>query len=136
MPFTCGIGKDDLERRSDLFLVRAAADVEEVGRESAVQLDDVHRRHGEAGAIDHAADVAVELDVGEVIFRRLDLHRIFFGQVAKLGEVLVAEHGVAVERDLGVKHHELAVLGDCERVDLDLLGVGAEEGVIELGGNA
>ena len=59
---------------------------------AAAQLDDVHRRHGEAGAVDHAADVAVELDVGEVVLRRLDLHRVLLGQVAQLGEVLVAEH--------------------------------------------
>src|SRR3546814_20857455 len=60
--------QDDLERRGDLFLVGAAADVQEIGREGAVQLDDVHRRHREPGAIDHAADVAVELDIGKVIF--------------------------------------------------------------------
>ena len=47
----------------------------------------------------------------------------------------MAEHGVAVERHLGVEHHQLAVLGDRERVDLDLLGVGAEEGVVELRGD-
>jgi hypothetical protein len=39
----------------------AAADIEEVGRLAAVQLDDVHGRHRQAGAVDHAADVAVQL---------------------------------------------------------------------------
>jgi len=38
-----------------------------------VELDDVHRRHGEAGAVDHAADVAVEADVVEVELGRGDL---------------------------------------------------------------
>src|SRR3569623_881713 len=71
----CGIAQNDLERGGALFLGGAAADVEEVGRERAVQLDDVHRRHGEAGAVDHTADVSVELDVGEVVLGRLDLHR-------------------------------------------------------------
>src|ERR1700731_3058544 len=52
-----GIGGDDLEGGGDLGLVGAAADVEEVGRRHAVELDDVHRGHGQAGAIDHAADV-------------------------------------------------------------------------------
>src|SRR3546814_6630263 len=85
-------------------------DVEEVGGEFAVELDDVHRRHRKAGAIDHAADVAVELDVDEVIFRRFDFGRIFFGQVAQLGKVLVAEHRIAVERHLGVEHQQFVAV--------------------------
>ena len=60
------IGGDDLERVDDLLRVRAAADVEEVGRLAAVVLHQVHRRHREAGAVHHAADVAVELDEREV----------------------------------------------------------------------
>ena len=58
---TFGIGEDDAERFGDLLVVGAAADVEEVRRLAAVELDDVHRAHGEAGAVDEAADVAVEL---------------------------------------------------------------------------
>src|SRR5689334_20886177 len=71
----CGVAQNNLKRCGDLLLRSAAADVEEVGGLAAFQLDDVHRRHGEAGAVDHAADRAVELDVAEVVFRRLDLHR-------------------------------------------------------------
>ena len=52
---------------SDLLGVRRAADVEEVRGLAAVVLDQVHRRHREAGAVDHAADVAVELDVREAL---------------------------------------------------------------------
>ena len=74
-----GIGGDDLERRRDLFLGGAAADVEEVRRRLAIELDDVHGRHGKAGAVDHAADGAVERDVVEIVFRRLDLLGVFFG---------------------------------------------------------
>jgi hypothetical protein len=61
-----------LEGLGDLLLGGAAADVEEVGRLAAVQLDDVHGRHRQARAVDHAADVAVELDVVEVVLDELD----------------------------------------------------------------
>src|SRR5262249_25614169 len=61
------IGGDDLERGGDLFLAGAAADIEEVGRRLAVELDDVHGRHGEACAIDHATDGAVERHIVEVV---------------------------------------------------------------------
>ena len=58
-------GSERMMRKASVTcsLVGAAADVEEVRRLAAVQLDDVHRAHRQAGAVDQAADVAVELDV-------------------------------------------------------------------------
>ena len=53
------IAEEDAQGLGDLFLVGAAADVEEVRRLAAVILDDVHRAHRQAGAVDQAADVAV-----------------------------------------------------------------------------
>ena len=127
-----GIAEDDLERRGHLLGGRAAADVEEVGGEHAVELDDVHRRHREAGAVDHAADIAVELDVGEVIFGRLDLGRILLGLVAEREDVLVAEQRVGIERHLGVEHEQFLALGHDQRVDLEHRHVGGEEGLVKL----
>src|SRR5439155_2041249 len=114
------VTQNDFERGGDLLLGRAAADVEEIRRLAALQLDDVHRRHGETGAVDHAADIAVQFDVGEVVFRCLDLHRLFFGEVAQLLELGMAELGIVVEADLGVEHQELTLVRDRERIDLDL----------------
>jgi hypothetical protein len=84
MPFTFLSDIRILNAFRDLLLVGAAADVEEVGRLAARQLDDVHRRHRQAGAVDHAADVAIELDVVERELRRLDLERVLFAEVAQL----------------------------------------------------
>src|SRR5688500_18547922 len=72
------VGHQDAERVLDLLGVGAAADVEEVRRLASRQFDDVHRRHGQAGAVDHAADVAVEPDVVERELRGFDFERIFF----------------------------------------------------------
>src|SRR5215213_3650825 len=85
---------------------------------AAGQLDDVHRRHREPRAVDHAGDVAVELDVVEVELRRLDLQRLLLVQVAQGVEVRVAEHRVVVEGDLGVEREEAAVLRQEEGVNL------------------
>ncbi len=49
-----------------LLLRGVAADVQEVGGRAAVQLDDVHGSHGQAGAVDHAADAALQADVVQV----------------------------------------------------------------------
>ena len=43
----------------------------------------------------------------------------------------MAELGVGIEADLGVEDEQLAVVGDGERIDLDLRGVGADEGLEE-----
>lgn len=45
------IAGKNLERLRDLLLVSAAADVEEVGRRAAVELNDVHRCHGKTSAV-------------------------------------------------------------------------------------
>ena len=121
----------DAEGVLDLLGVGAAADVEEVGRLAAGQLDDVHRRHGQAGAVDHAADRAVEADVVQRELRRLDLERILFVGVAQRREVLVPEHRVVVEGHLRVEREQVALLGDDQRVDLDERGVAADERAVE-----
>ncbi len=94
------VGEDDLEGRRHLLGGGAAADVEEVRRLAAVVLDDVHRRHRQAGAVHHAADVAVERDVGEVDFAASTSRRILLVEVAQLADVGVAEERVVVEADL------------------------------------
>ena len=61
----------------------------------------------------------------------LDFERIFFGDVAQLLDVLVAEERVVVEVDLAVEREELVVLGGDEGIDLEQRGVGLDEGLVE-----
>src|SRR5919112_5206882 len=118
------VGEQDAEGSLDALLRGAAAHVEEVGGLAARELDDVHRRHREAGAVHHAGDVAVELYVVEVVLRRLYLKRLLLVQVAQVLEVRVSEHRVVVEGHLRVEREEAAVLRQEERVYLDERGVG------------
>src|SRR5690606_26290684 len=57
------VGQNDLERFGNALFGSTTANVEEVGRLAAVQVDDVHGTHGQAGTVDHAADVAFEGNV-------------------------------------------------------------------------
>src|SRR6185436_12457443 len=123
----------DLERVADLLGVGAAADVEEVGRLPSRQLDDVHRRHREAGAVDHAADVAVEVNVIEVELRGFDLERILFAEVAQLLDVGMPIQRVVVEVHLRVERQQIPGRGDDQRVDLEQRRVGGEIRVVERG---
>jgi hypothetical protein len=111
MPFDGGIGEDDAEGFGDGFFAGAAADIEEVGGFAAVELDDVHGGHGEAGAVDEAADVAIEGDVGEA----QAVARISAGFSSAGSKScwmsLWRKSGVVVEVELGVDGEDLAVRG-------------------------
>ena len=90
-------------------------------------LDHVHGRHREPGAVDDAADVAVERHVVEPVLGGLGLARIFLGVVPQLAHVGTAEHRVVVEGHLAVERQQLAVLGHDERIDLHHRGVEVAE---------
>src|SRR5215475_4562742 len=125
------VGQQYAEGVLDALLRRAAAYVEEVSRLAPGQLDDVHRRHRQPGAVDHAGDVAVELDVVEVVFGGFDLERRFFVEVAQFGVFFVAVERVVVEIDLRVQRVKLAVFGQKEGVDFEERGVHFNERPIE-----
>ena len=121
------VGEDDLEGRLHLLGIGPTADVEEVGRLAARGLDRVHRRHREAGAVHHAADVALERDVAEVVLRGLDLARILLVRVAQLAQIGMAEERVVVEADLGVERQQVAGRRHHQRVDLRERAIALDE---------
>ena len=133
MPFTFGSEVMILNAAATFSLVALPPTSRKFAGAIAVELDDVHGRHREAGAVDHAADRAVERDVVEVVFRGLDFLLVFLGQVAQRDDIGMAKQRVAVEADLGVEADELVVLGDDQRIDLEQAHVLVDEGRVELG---
>src|SRR5690606_28276168 len=113
----------DLERFGDLLGRGAAADVQEVGRLAAEQLDGVHGGHGQAGAIDQAADIAVQLDVGQVELAGFDLGGVFFGQVAVLDDFRMAVQSIGVEVELGIQRDDIALAVAIQGVDFNQRGI-------------
>ena len=99
----------------------------------AVQLDDVHRRHGQARAVHHAADLAIERDVVQVVLDGVEFLRVHLAVVAQRLEVLVAVQRVVVEGHLGVERHDVALAGHHQRVDLDDRAVELEIGAVQRG---
>ena len=70
---------------------------------AAAELDHVERRHRQAGAVHHAADVPVEPHVGEVDLLGLALARVLLVGIAQLRDVGVPVERVVVEVELGVE---------------------------------
>ena len=126
-----GVGEHQLEGLGDLLGGGAAADVEEVGRLRAEQLDGVHGGHGQAGAIHQATDVAVEGNVGQVELGSLDLGRVLLIEIAHGDDILVAEQRVRIEVHLGIERHHAAVAGEDQRIDLGEAGVGVPERLVQ-----
>ena len=95
-------------------------------------LDDVHRAHREAGAVDEAGDVAVEGDVAERELGGFDFFGIFLVEVAQGDDLGVAVEGVGVEGDLRIEGEDVAGRGGDEGVDLEHRGVGLPEHRVEI----
>ena len=102
---TFGRAEQDAEAFEHLVLAGAAADVEEVGGLAAVVLDQVHRAHGQAGAVDQAGDVAVEADVAQAALAGPELGGVFLGHVEHRGDVGVALAAPGGDADGGFARH-------------------------------
>ena len=126
-----GVGEEDFEGVFDLLLICASAHVKKVSRAAARVLNNIHRRHGQAGPIDHAGDGAVQLDVVEGIFAGLHLKRVFFGGVAQRLDFRMTEKGIVVESDLGVERKELVIFGGDEGIDLHQRSVSFNKGLVQ-----
>ena len=126
-----GVREDDFEGLGHPLAGGAAADIEEVGGLRAVQLDDVHGRHGESRAVDHAADVAVELDVAQLVLGCRALRRVLLVRIAQRGDLAAPVERVVVDAHLGVEGDERALSDLDQGVDLDQACIGAEDGVVD-----
>ena len=126
-----GIAGDDAERLLHGFLRGRAPDIKEVRRIAAIRLDDVHRAHRQPRTVDHAADGAVQLDVVEVRFRRLDFQRILLVLVPQFQRGLVAEERVVVKAHLRVERDHPPVARENEGVDFHQRAILGDKGVVE-----
>merc|ERR1712156_370262 len=82
---------DDAESLPHLIFLDIATHIEEVGRLSTVEFDDVHGRHGQAGTIHQASNVAVQLHVVKVVTGSINLPWV------QLCSVLHVEDGLLPE---------------------------------------
>src|SRR5215207_10077904 len=99
------VAQDDVQPVGHHLGRSAAADVEEVGRLDAAERltrvgDDVESAHDQAGAVADDADLAVELDVVEVLLLGRGLERIGRRGVLQGGVLRLPELRVLVEGDL------------------------------------
>src|SRR5574343_708696 len=127
-----GVLEHDLEGFGDLLGRGAAADVEEVGRLGAEQLDRVHGGHGQTGTVHQTADVAVEGDVGQIELGSFDFVGIFFVQVAHGDDLFLTVESVGVEVELGVDRLDRTVAFVDQRVDFGQRSVGFHVAGVQL----
>src|SRR5215207_4031409 len=134
------VAQDDVQPVGHHLGGGATTDVEEVGRLDAAELlagvgDDVEGAHDQPGTVADDADLALELDVVEVLLLGRGLQRVGGGGVLERGVLGVPEAGVLVEGDLGVERQDGAVGRLGQRVHLDQGGVLLDEDVPQLDGD-
>ena len=127
-----GVAGDEVKGLLDGLGAGSTTDVEEVGGRSAVELDDIHGGHGEAGAVDQASNITVELDEVETRLGGLDLVGILLAGVTPVENLLLSEVCVVVKVELGVHAEDLVVRGLGKRVDLDLSGILLHKDLVKL----
>src|SRR5580704_6119190 len=120
------VGQHDLQAVRHHLGGCPAADVQDVGRLDPAELlarvgDHVQGGHHQAGPVADDADLALELDVVEVLFLRPGLDGVGAAEIVEPG-VLLPERRVVVQRHLAVDRQHLAVLGQDHRVDLGQRG--------------
>src|SRR5262249_51857047 len=126
-----GIGENDLEGVGYSFFGRPTPDVEEISRLPAAEFNNIHRGHGQTGAVDHTTDVAVQGDVGELVLAGFDLPGIFLVQIAQGQNVLVPKQCVVIETHFRIQRHNLTFFGNNQRVDFRDRTIAFIEGVIQ-----
>src|SRR6476469_11226424 len=102
------VAEDDVQTGGHHLGRGAATDVEEVGRLDAAMLltgvgDHVQCRHDQTRAVADDADLAVELDVVEVVLLGLELERIGGVLVLELGVAWLTEVRIGIEGDLAIQ---------------------------------
>ena len=83
-----------------------------------MQRNRIHGGHRQSGAVDDAADVAVESNIVETVAGGFDFLRVFFIKVAVAGDFRVAVDRVAVKRHFRIDREQLVAVDDGQRVDL------------------
>lgn len=54
-----GVFVEDLKSSRNLFCVGSSAHIQEIGRFTSVQFNDVHSGHGQTSSVHHASDVTI-----------------------------------------------------------------------------
>src|ERR1700731_2049044 len=78
-----GVRCDDFESGLDSFGSGATTNVQEVGRATAVELDNVHGSHGKTSTVDKTTNGTVETNVVEVVLGSLDFTRVLLSGVTE-----------------------------------------------------
>ncbi len=106
-------------------------DIQEVCRAAAVKFDDVHRGHGQAGAIHEAGDVSIEADVIQPVLGSFDFPRIFLRDIAQGGELRVTIERVVVKVELRIERQHLALRCNDERIHFHHRTIAGDERAIQ-----
>nr|GME07389.1 Uncharacterised protein [Ipomoea batatas] len=121
------VRQDDFKGFGYALFGRAAADIQEVRWLATVVLNDVHRTHREACAVNHTTDVAFQRNIVQFPLCRVRFTRIFLAWIAHFTQLWLTEQGIAIGTQFAIQTDQVALLGDHQRVDLNHRQIALQE---------
>ena len=107
-----GIGQHQLERGRNPLMGDAAADIQKIGRRTAVEAQAIHGGHGQSGAIGQAADRTLEAHIVQPMPLRLAFDLVLLVMLAQRQDLRVAEERGVVDRHGNAdRDHPPALMG-------------------------
>ena len=103
------IGEDDPEPFRHFFFRGAPAHIEKIRGRAAIELDDIHRRHRKPCAIDHAADIAMHRDVGQIVLFRSRLLRRHLASDRKMRRSPLAKERIVIDAQFRIERDDLVL---------------------------
>src|SRR5688572_10757595 len=125
------IGKENLKGLCNFFFGSAAADIQKIRRLATAQLDDIHGRHRQAGAVNHASDITIQGDIGELKLACFDFARVLLVQITQRDDIFMPIERIAIEVHLCVQCHDLTLFSYDDRVYLSDRTIGIVKGAIQ-----
>merc|ERR1719150_1772210 len=123
---------DDAESLPHLIFLDIATHIEEVGRLSTVELDNVHGRHGQPSTIHQASNIAIQLHIVEVVTGSINLPWVQLRGVLHVEDGLLPERGVVIKAKLGIGGIHFSLRCLCQRINLQLKTVHVQEHSVQV----
>ena len=96
-----------------------------------MQLDQIHGRHRQPGAVDHAADIARQRDVIQPRCLRSHFLVVYLRIVTHVSELLLPSERVVVHAHFAVQRHHAPIGGNHQRIDFQQAQVGVGEKLVQ-----
>mmetsp|Transcript_30542 Transcript_30542/g.76647 ORF Transcript_30542/g.76647 Transcript_30542/m.76647 type:complete len:255 (+) Transcript_30542:208-972(+) len=120
-----------LEGFSHTLHIGSSAYIQEVGRFSTMQFDNIHGCHCQTSAIYQTTNTSIHANIRETKVFSTHITRVLLSGVTHGEHLLLTEERIVIKVDLGIDSEHTLVVSLHQRVDLNLCGVTVDEEIVK-----